>query len=158
MAVCCVLRGGKRCVWSGEAFLCVLLAVRVLLPSLVGVISSGNSLMVSFWRFELFFLWGHFQCILKCSSKEEDLWRWGSVVLLETRLVGMRVKDFWFHSILLKVKSNNLSLQSLKVVKTDRRQIKARKVQIEAADARISLTWYRSKIKNTRSYISHNEN
>lgn len=40
--------GGKRCVWSGEAFLCVLLAARVLLPSLVGVISSGNSLMAHF--------------------------------------------------------------------------------------------------------------
>lgn len=51
-AVCCVLRG-ERCVWSGEAFLCVLLAARVLLPSLVGEISRGKSRMVSFWSFEM---------------------------------------------------------------------------------------------------------
>lgn len=49
---------GERCVWSGEAFLCVLLAARVLLPSLVRVRFSGNSLMVSFWRAELDFLNG----------------------------------------------------------------------------------------------------
>lgn len=35
-----VRMGVKRCVWSGQAFLCVLLAARVLLPSHVGVISS----------------------------------------------------------------------------------------------------------------------
>lgn len=39
-------RGRERGVWSGEAFLCVLLATRVLLPSLVSVFFSGNSLVV----------------------------------------------------------------------------------------------------------------
>lgn len=71
-AMCCVWGWGlgwKRCVWSAQAFLCVLLVARVLLPSHVGVISS-KILEVSRQRGQF----GRFQ------TKKEKLWRRGGAV------------------------------------------------------------------------------
>lgn len=86
--------------WSGEAFLCVLLAARVLLPSLVGVISRGNSLMVKFRRFEMM---GFYRDTSHVQIKKEKLGRRERSFIRETVLMGvyfMVLKVYFSHLVL----------------------------------------------------------